>query len=174
MKNQVDEEQTSHIPSSETKPTPELSAAPPKVVEWVSPPARPLALGNPKEYQSFGMSGLIMVFGAQSIEGKSVSLGSRVKVTTEILPPTREDIEAMLAICLPPPDAPVFTVHWNDNFPPHCHLCGKRCRRDEEYYKYGGFSGHKRCAESLRRECLALANGQETNADASSGTAKPE
>lgn len=120
--------------------------------EWVSAPARPLAVGDPAEYQSFGCQGLIATFGSRSyIYGKDVPFGARVKVTTEILPAAQDDINAMLDKVLPPLDAPVFTVHWNDQFPPYCHICHKQALRDEEYYKFGGFHAHKKCVDKMRQ-----------------------
>jgi len=124
--------------------------------EWVSEPARPLAVGDPAEYQSFGGQGLIVTFGSRSyIYGKDVPFGARVKVTTEILPAAQDDVDAMLEKWLPPIDAPVFTVHWDDQFPPQCHICRKRATRDDGYYKFGGFHAHKKCVDAARQKYAA-------------------
>jgi hypothetical protein len=90
--------------------------------------------------------------GSPPIHGKDVPLGSRLKVTTivEVVPPSKEDLDAVLARWLPPIDADVKTRPWDS--PPflYCQMCEKEIALGIEYYEFGGFKAHKTCVDAAR------------------------
>ena len=123
-----------------------------KIYETLTEPARPIPLGRPDDYQSFGGAGLIHPTGSPYIYGKDVPLGSRIKITTtvEVVPPTCDDIALVLSKWLPPIDAPVRVVTPEGDGFYNCQLCQSRIKRGAEYYKFGGFNAHKSCVDERR------------------------